>query len=399
MNRRTPFLRNFIGVIAAFTPFVILILWARSNNVLYSDNCSPASVPLSQWPGKHVSVECQSLPLSADWPSLMLALTSSLSNLTLFLSFCRVRSLEQDLQSDGLLESRTRIASDHHATLDRLGELPSKLKSVIVFSVVLVAAGTLYWATYTHAAYINVLSDVQRGRRGQPFGNVAFDVLRQGWWANFRVHPAGAVLWLFIGALGTGTAILQMLTSLQTFNVTKKMGNLGLLRIVDDFYRLDHGWAALDKIVTLKLFGLLTFVPAYAALILILWVPVWEALLLFIVAASVLCVTWLNLRFSTKEMPRIQRQIVGREIDVLTDRLENLGTTRSSSISTPAYLESRFIRIELLLERASLLRAIEVPKNRVLRVLIATLVGSITLVGLIASLEQLFTASLTAGSS
>ncbi len=250
--RRYPYLYLTLGLLA----LPVVAAWRSGVLVSENDDCEVRDVlqflALGESP-QPFDATCQTVPLAADWPSVLIGISCACSVL-LYGRYRRLLiSLNNDLAEAGLMSRRQ---------ADRLMDLeagPEWWRTVAPFFNVCVVAILLSVGFRFHAF-------VQAGSPWFDFLTQAGDdnqaasaALRSGWWANSTEHPANAFTWGLVGVVGSYFAVQHtVLHARLTWKLRQKSSKPKVV-YVERWKEPDHGWVAFERVLLVICFGILNF--------------------------------------------------------------------------------------------------------------------------------------------
>ncbi len=217
-----------------------------------------------------VSDDCVTVPLSIDWPSLVIWIPSVVAILT----YSRYRRLLVTLRDDLIDEGV--LPRNHTGRVGLVGRVPfplgpqahrwvsehsiqiRALAGALLLGVLTVVGFRFNRFVNTESPWFDLLDDADDGYMREA-------VLRDGWWANFDTYPVNAVAWIAVGVIGSFFAVLQMMLHARFTWTLRQQSMRPSFTYVERWHDPDHGWSAFRRILLVIAVGATNFAVAFAA--------------------------------------------------------------------------------------------------------------------------------------
>lgn len=250
--RRYPFLYAALGLLGL--PF--FVAWCSGVLVSENDKCEVRDIVQFLALGESrqpFDVSCQTVPLVADWPSILVGFSCA-SSVLLYGRYRRLlTTLNSDLAKAGLMSLRQAGRLKDLKTGPGWWRTIAPLFNSIVVAI-LVAVGFRFHAfVQAGSPWFDFLTQAGGDNRA------ASAALRSGWWANSTAHPVNAFVWRLVGVIGSFFAVQHMVLHARLTWKLRQRSSKPKVTYVERWKEPDHGWVAFERVLLVICFGILNF--------------------------------------------------------------------------------------------------------------------------------------------
>lgn len=357
-------------------PLPLALLIAGLQHELYESHCGALHTMSVLFGSVKHPRHCSRLTLSADLPSIVLAISVTLAAWFFHASEKSWTGLLDALEKNEVLAPNHRDMFDPSGRRERMLHwfTGTTRGRVMTWFFVMAVAVLFYEITYSGA---HLFHDYAAGA-AQPPGS--YTAVRNGWWANWHHYPLLAVMWIIVGAAGLYWAMLDLMSFARRTLTLCRVASSDIWRFVSSRSHVQHPWDPLMRLTNLRIWGFVLFLLTIVDVIYLARSPHAGGAANFalgFVTILVVVVTLIPARRYFRAVQQAYDGALGRELAAL----------RQFSAGVPAgdFAAQNFVvlrRLELSFENVQpSLSAV----NRITRMALL----AVTVVGFLASLVQL----------
>lgn len=355
-------------------PLVGTIVIAALGGALSDAGCGPAMTMTVLFGGTANSPACESIPLTADLPSLLLGCTASIAAWLYWQSEARWSRLPDDLSANGLFNGDCHDLFTPKGTLElRLSWWVSSRPGRLTIALVVAVGSVAFYATTYSGAYLF------RDYASSQHLVASWQSVRADWWANWHVHPVLALSWMAVGGAGVYAAVLDMTSFVLRTLIVFRIRDSDRWQFVPSRGRVRHPWEPLMRFANVRVWGLVTFLVTLADLVYLARAPHAGGArnyLLVLLAVTVFVATLAPMRMFYGAVTEAHEGSVTREVRSV------------AALDTVDPASSFELRTYVLLRRAELFLLGVPPSISALAKMTRAAAGLVALAGFVASIYQ-----------
>ena len=233
-------------------PLPIAVIIAGAQDMLYETHCGPLHTLGVLISSKTHGKQCHRLTLSADVPSIGLAL-AVLAEAWLFAAGEKSwRGLREALENSGVLARGNGFRFDPHGLRERtLWRITDTRRGRAVTWLVAVGLSVAFYAIAYSSAHL--FHDYASGSHQR------YKHVRAIWWANYHHQPLLALTWILVGTAGLYLAALDLTRFASRTLTLRRLAPLPIWHFVPSRSQVGHPWDPILRLTNLRIWGFVLF--------------------------------------------------------------------------------------------------------------------------------------------